>query len=496
MLALRIVLLAGSAALLLAAPCGAEGFRVTHYMVQPYAQMPKTLPLAPPAESFTVHGITWNVYYEDVINGTGIGFDAPGSTGSSRRDRVRDCATYLSDVLNETGELDLLVGQSFQDPDFPPTGLFLAQGGTGFDCSEDFTNGYAFHRLKTGNKAAPGEEDIFIQFNFNFPWHAGTGNAPSGTSDLQSVLLHEITHGLGLMGIADRFGNSRLTPCTPPATGYTAWDGLLARGATGEALFGGSPLGFLGSQTDLTSDDIFFTGSFATIGYNQGVSPKAYAPSTFRLGSSLTHFATGQMVGGPLVMEHAIAQGSTYRTFKPVEIGALRDIGYDNAADPGGLGCDGFGGQLDACGVCRGDGQSCLGCDGVPNSGLETDTCGECGGEGLACFGIEGRAGYYESGEPLLLSVTGPTTRLQWRRNGVDLPGENGVTLHRPALTLVDAGTYTVAYTSMAKSVVVSEPVWIQVVPLAGLPAAGLAATLLLAGTLAAMAARRAGFRA
>jgi len=40
---------------------------------------------------------------------------------------------------------------------------------------------------------------------------------------------------------------------------------------------------------------------------------------------------------------------------------------------------------IDACGLCGGDGTSCAGCDGVPNSGLVFDRCGVCGGDGTTC---------------------------------------------------------------------------------------------------------------
>lgn len=55
-------------------------------------------------------------------------------------------------------------------------------------------------------------------------------------------------------------------------------------------------------------------------------------------------------------------------------------------------GCDGNGGSYDACGVCDGDGTSCLGCDGVANSGLVDDACGVCGGDGTSCMGCDGVA--------------------------------------------------------------------------------------------------------
>merc|ERR1712048_99177 len=44
----------------------------------------------------------------------------------------------------------------------------------------------------------------------------------------------------------------------------------------------------------------------------------------------------------------------------------------------------------DACGVCDGDGSSCAGCDGVPNSGVVDDACGVCGGDGSSCAGCDG----------------------------------------------------------------------------------------------------------
>ena len=42
----------------------------------------------------------------------------------------------------------------------------------------------------------------------------------------------------------------------------------------------------------------------------------------------------------------------------------------------------------DACGICGGDNSSCVGCDGVPNSGKIRDSCGVCGGDGSSCTAI------------------------------------------------------------------------------------------------------------
>jgi hypothetical protein len=42
-------------------------------------------------------------------------------------------------------------------------------------------------------------------------------------------------------------------------------------------------------------------------------------------------------------------------------------------------GCDGFGGQVDACGVCRGDSITCSDCSGEVNGGRLWDVCAVCG---------------------------------------------------------------------------------------------------------------------
>ena len=50
------------------------------------------------------------------------------------------------------------------------------------------------------------------------------------------------------------------------------------------------------------------------------------------------------------------------------------------------LGCDGKCDSLavlDVCGVCNGEGDTCLGCDGKANSGAVKDECGVCGGAHL-----------------------------------------------------------------------------------------------------------------
>ena len=58
-------------------------------------------------------------------------------------------------------------------------------------------------------------------------------------------------------------------------------------------------------------------------------------------------------------------------------------------------GCDGVpgsGAQLDACGVCGGDGSSCgvVDCAGVPNGTAQLDQCGVCAGDSSSCADCAG----------------------------------------------------------------------------------------------------------
>lgn len=78
--------------------------------------------------------------------------------------------------------------------------------------------------------------------------------------------------------------------------------------------------------------------------------------------------------------------------------GAREDVnndGFVNAQDASDLEAFfsivvGSGGSLpDVCGICGGDGTSCLDCANVPNGGATVDICGVCGGQGIGECGCD-----------------------------------------------------------------------------------------------------------
>eukprot|EP00004_Rigifila_ramosa_P022614 TRINITY_DN61_c0_g1_i14.p1 TRINITY_DN61_c0_g1~~TRINITY_DN61_c0_g1_i14.p1 ORF type:complete len:1143 (-),score=241.82 TRINITY_DN61_c0_g1_i14:89-3493(-) len=72
----------------------------------------------------------------------------------------------------------------------------------------------------------------------------------------------------------------------------------------------------------------------------------------------------------------------------PLTVDLCGVCGGDNSTC---IGCDGFfvNTTMDLCGVCGGN-NLCLGCDGVPNSGLVEDACGVCNGTN-ACLDCKGQ---------------------------------------------------------------------------------------------------------
>ena len=145
----------------------AQSYRVFEDSVERIVPGEKGLPPNAPDLTIIENGLTWNLFFQDITNDLDIGFDDP-TEGPDRIARVVDCVEYISQVLNETGELDLLIDESFLDPVNPPPGSFLARGGTGFDCATVATNGWAFERVAHGGEAlgrrARGADPVQLQF--------------------------------------------------------------------------------------------------------------------------------------------------------------------------------------------------------------------------------------------------------------------------------------------------------------------------------------------
>lgn len=266
----------------------------------------------------TTPNITFDITYEDPA---GQGFFHP-TLGPERQDRLEDALTYVSNVLNRQGNIEVRVEPSLNQN----TGT-LASAGTFFGASAGFTNGTAFSRLQSGNKPFVNFPEIRVICNFGYNWNTTTNPPAFNQFDFLTVMIHELTHGFGFLSLANDTGASLV------ANGvYSNIDSRIVRVTGNKNMWAGSPPAFQGTTTDLKSNDLAYNGPNAFTQYAQGVMPGIYAPNPFRLGSSLAHYNTNNIVGGA-IMEHAFPTGLQRRAYSGADFGALLDLGYTNAVE-------------------------------------------------------------------------------------------------------------------------------------------------------------------
>lgn len=343
------------------------------------------MPAASPTAVSKAGGVQFNVYFEEVVYNTGSGFD-DAALGAARRTAVNDVLDYIGSVLNEDGECDI----AFLIPDEPEGAMPLAYGGTLFNVMPGpFSNGYAFEHITTGVDPDPrgGFIDLFVAVYFDWPWYVGTGAPGVGQLDFRTVLLHELTHGLGILSLTDPLGASVFSPKLL----FSRWDAWLETLSyfdvwDSSGVFVGSPTYFYGAGGGL-----YFAGPLATAAY--GSRPRIYTPVTWREGSSMSHWS----IDGS-VMYPALSYGVSLREYIDFELAALGDLGY----------------------------------------GLFSP--------GTFAFVKQPAGGLFTVGDPLELevAVTGTSGEVgyQWRKDTNELPGEIESTFLIASLELEDSGDY------------------------------------------------------
>ena len=268
--------------------------------------------VAEPADAQVIFDFT----FEDVVNGTGIGFDDP-VLGTERQNTLIAVGNYIDSVLNESGNIDITISST----DDPGSGV-LGSGGPTFSSGPfgilaSFENGNGFDSI-TGPDG-PGE-DGSLTINFGLNFNSGLDSPTGSEFDLFTVALHEFGHVLGVISASSSEGVPLLETFSDSA--FTGFNSFLELG-DGTPLFGADGE-FLGTASDLTSGDVFFNGENANA--NNGGSPvPIFAPATFSTGSSLSHVE----LPGDSVLNFSIAPGAEIREFNGQELGILADIGFD-----------------------------------------------------------------------------------------------------------------------------------------------------------------------
>ncbi len=263
----------------------------------------------------------FQVTYQDVEDGSGIGFDDP-TQGANRRARVDDALTYIAGVLGGgLGAPRVLFESSINDPG----DNVLAYCGTSYRTSPPgFQGGLMYEYITTGIDPTSQPHGV-ATVNFGHNWYAGTGSPGPFQYDLMSVMIHEVTHALGFASlVVNNTGASGIG-----ARIYSIFDSFLVNG-NNEALFN-SQAYFIGTTNDLLGQNggIKFTGPEATAEY--GINPPIYAPNPWEPGSSISHWATSV---SNAVMLPFYSYGQVRRVYLPFEIACLEDLGYDLGGAP------------------------------------------------------------------------------------------------------------------------------------------------------------------
>ena len=198
----------------------------------------------------------------------------------------------------------------------------------------------------TGTELNPGQVDIEIYLNTNITWYYdSTGTVPSGSYDFISVALHEMGHGLGIIGLSKKSGTSgslgllTASDFIPLTTSFpwpdldslpSAFDRHLVNNLNQHLDSFPNPSNALG--TILTSNQVYFSGAF-TLAANSGNRARIYAPGTFALGSSDTHLDEATYPAGNAneLMTPNGTPGVANHDPGPICIGMLKDIGWTMA---------------------------------------------------------------------------------------------------------------------------------------------------------------------
>ena len=177
-----------------------------------------------------------------------------------------------------------------------------------------------------GTDIFPGSPDIHSSFSSAFNWYYGTdGNAPGGTYDFVSVVLHELGHGLGFVGSMRVSGG---TGTWGLSGGFPVIYDRFTENGSGQPLLGfTSPSTTLAGQ--LTGNNLFFDGPHARLA-NAGAAARIYAPATWQQGSSYSHLNEATYgVGNPnSLMTPALSSGEAIHDPGPITRGIFEDTGW------------------------------------------------------------------------------------------------------------------------------------------------------------------------
>ena len=263
-------------------------------------------------------GSSFNLIYNDQVNGTGNGFDDP-VLGAARRNALESAFEYYSSMIEGFGVADIEIRESFSaNPNSNPFGFSASY----YFGSKGFNSPFTKAHIVSGNDPYNNFPDGYLQFNFhpNLNYNYSVNENPTNQEfDFYTIALHEILHLLGFTSYATGTGESAASPHV-----YTSFDENLADFNKAELflLSGSGP-----SATVSTPNDGVLTNNQVWFELYPGQHAPVYSPAQFN-GSSLDHFDNNRSEDGEYLMHPSLSQGDAFKMLHEDEVRVLEKMGY------------------------------------------------------------------------------------------------------------------------------------------------------------------------
>ncbi|NQU88581.1 MAG: T9SS type A sorting domain-containing protein [Mariniphaga sp.] len=170
--------------------------------------------------------------------------------------------------------------------------------------------------------------DVSATFNKNVDWYTGTdGNCPDELTDLVSVVLHEMAHGLGFTGFL--YAEEESGEYYDPPGIFDQYVANYQKQYLIDTSLFNNPSAELFEQ--LVSNALYFR-SPATLFEGNGIAPRLFSPSSWDDGSSVYHLNENSYRAGNInsMMTPFAGLGEAVHNPGPIAMAILADIGWKN----------------------------------------------------------------------------------------------------------------------------------------------------------------------
>lgn len=276
----------------------------------------------------TEAAVQFSFTYNDVVNGTGAGFDDP-VLGATRRAALTDAAGRLAGYFSAyTATIELTVSSESVNSGN------LASAGSPIWAVEGFQRTFVQEEILGGGDQNGATADGGLNYNFHHNWSYTDTVVGGSQYDFKAVTMHELMHTLGFFSYIDSEGRGALDRLSGQQDVWSSFDQFVTDSVGNNLVTGDFRYDTGVGTAPLTGNPgVYFDGPNAVAAYGGRV--PLYSPTTFLAGSSVSHTDDTTFTGvNRQMMNATVATGLAPRTLSAVELGILQDLGYASVPEP------------------------------------------------------------------------------------------------------------------------------------------------------------------